>query len=278
MSSLSPEQLKTLSPSTDLLITKIPAIVETSSNQYSGKDYIGAKSAVTIPRAPKSVVAQVRRGEIIFTKKMSAVQSSSITRHGRTAREPIGVSSSLNGYGDGTMSVGDIRDKVVILGVAEVDASYRDGENFPVIAKGMMSVPTIAMAPIRKGSLVIAYNPTPAEVDTMIKNGKAHPDMVAGKHTFIYKSIGRSELLPNVGHLSNLTQATAYSSGEKAVVNLRNRLVAATTAADKDKFGVMLGHAIATLAVDEERFVIGEAMTSSREGPLNSFDLKISVG
>lgn len=278
MSSLSPEQLKTLSPSTDLLITKIPAILDTSPTQYSDNQHFGTQNVVKITRAPKNVVSQVRRGEIIFAKKMNTVRSSSITRQGRSAREPIAACSSVNGFGDSTMDVEDIRNKFVILGVAEVDASYNDGMNFPIIAKGLMSVPAIANAPILKGTLVVAYIPTKDEFDTMIKNGKAHPDMIAGKRTFIYKSIWRHDLIPTVGKLQNMTIATAASAGEKSVVDMYEKLKTAQTPDEKAKFGLMLAHKIATLAIDEERFVIGEAMTSSKEGYMNSFDLKISVG
>lgn len=278
MSSLTSSQLKTLAPTTDLLITKIPARVKTYSTQYSIADGHGSEATTIIPRAPKDVVHQVRRGEIIFTKKVSAAQSKNVSRQNRSAREPVDACSSLNGYGDGNLSHGDIRKTVVVLGVSETDASFRDGENFPIIAKGLMSVPTIALEPIRKGTLVLAVNPTAAEWDKLIRDGKAHPDAKAGKRTFVYKSVTKSELLPKPGAMQALRNAGNLSTVEKSIVSTFDKLVGAVAAADKETYAIQLARLMAVYALEEECYVLGEAMTSSDPGPTNSFDLKISVG
>lgn len=278
MSSLTPAQLKVLAPSTDQLVTKIPAIVATEHHQYTTDDHYGNQGPSTIIRAPQDVVNRVRRGEIIFRKKVNDAESSSVSHTDGGARKSVAACSSVNGFGSDSMTVGDVRKEVVILGVSEIDASTKDIVNFPIIAKGVMTVPALANEPIRAGTIVLAVLLTEDETQKMIRNRKAHPDVVEGKRTFIYKSVGRSELLRSAQQLASLNNVNALSVAEKAVVEMRAKLLAAQTDGEKDRWNIMLARAIAALSVDEEAYVVGEALTSADPGPENAFDLRISVG
>jgi hypothetical protein len=276
MSNLSPEALKTLAPTTDAIVTKLPGILKTAFEQYSSD---GRSTSTKIPVAPKNIVHHIRRGEIVVRPRISQLEESSTNVSTENARVPIDARSAINGYGDPNMSEKDVRNMHDVIGIAEADASLNDGEEFPIVSKGVMSVPTMSYEPIRAHSVVIGVVLTEEEVQRLINSDKVNDDIKKGKRVMFYRSIDRSQLMVSAKDL--LTAFTQNQQNRSSlavrVASLYQRAIAVQEPNEQAVAMVRLCRAIIAISKIEEAYVLGTALSSSEPGPYNSFDLKIAI-